>query len=121
LTNVRLLPESDAMEAAEEALIKDLVEMMAASCDTPGEIGKLDVLDNLASIGARVLSTREVDDDFDTPAALADALNELPEDALEDDVRVAVTNAGYVIRRAGLTLVNDSFGDAQPEYFQQFE
>src|SRR5262249_36553696 len=58
-------PSDTQMDEVERGLVARLVKVMQDVGDAPGDTTKLDLLDDLASIGARVLPTREVSEDFD--------------------------------------------------------
>jgi hypothetical protein len=100
----------------ERELFEQLAAVMVESADQPGLITRLDVLDNLAGIGARAVAVR--DDAEPAEVTLVAALNDLPPSLLEDEPISAIGVAiGAAARRHGVMLVRDSFDDAVDDYF----
>jgi hypothetical protein len=108
------------MDGVERESLRQLVASMESAGDHPGEITKGDLLDNLASISVRVLSTRERPESFDAVQALAHALNLLDEDML-DDTAVAEIQVAELLREEGLTLVTEVVDHSRTGYLRRLE
>ena len=97
-----------------------LAEVMDETGDRPGEVGRADMLDNLASIGARVLYAAEPVDDSPPVDALVAAINGLPMRPFDaGDTERVVAHLADVLRRERLALVLDSFDEAQGDYWNE--
>ena len=106
-------------EAVERKLLEELAVVMVQSGDELGLVTRLDVLDNLASIGARAIAIRDEADPAEE--TLVRALNELPDSLLDEPVDAIAIEIGAAARGHGVMIVLDSFNDALDNYFAALE